>query len=137
MAYSCIVVLRFVTRYSDTKIGIWRFLYRHDDLLKKRISDFLAIRAIKLDKKSPQIRQKSPKMPIFGDFYLFDVWNMTTMKTWETWETGFWGSKFLRNFLRNWFSLFFSTSTVGSVVKVSTREVPARVFLLLNILIKI
>ena len=76
MAYSCIVVLRFVTRYSNTKIGIWRFLYRHDDLLKKRISDFLAICAIKLDKRSPQIGQKSPKMLIFGDFWRFlsDLW---------------------------------------------------------------
>src|SRR6185437_12301504 len=48
---------------------------------KKRISDFLAIRAIKSDKnrqKSDKNRQKSPKigMPIFGDFYLFDVCNL-------------------------------------------------------------
>ena len=73
MAYSCIVVLRFVTRYSDTKIGIWRFLYRHDDLLKKRISDFLAICAIKSDKKSPQIGQKSPKIAKnqHADFWRF------------------------------------------------------------------
>jgi len=35
---------------------------------------------------------------------------------------------FLREFLRNWFSFFLGTGTVGSAVEVSAREVPVQVF---------
>ena len=62
MAYSCIVVLRFVTRYSDTKIGIWRFLYRHDDLLKKKDFRFFGNTRHKIGQKIAKNRTKSPKI---------------------------------------------------------------------------
>ena len=46
-------------RYKNRNMTIFVSARR---FIKKRISDFLAIHAIKSDKKSPQLRQKSPKI---------------------------------------------------------------------------